>query len=163
ALKLLTHLLVFAPLMTYAGLLTPQSIPSKYLGTNRTVRIYLPRSYFKEPPRRYPVLYLHDGQNVFSSAGTDCCFGWGSWDIDKKFRTLPKPQNTGIMGSSLGGICSLAIAWENPKVFGLAASLSGSFQVERSYFLTNVLHASAAAGDQTRSVAAKTTRKQIRI
>ena len=39
----------------------------------------------------------------------------------------------------MGGICSLAMAWENPKTFGLAASLSGAFQVERSYFLTNVL------------------------
>src|SRR5207248_700982 len=63
ALKLLALLLLFAPLMTYAGLLTPQSMPSKYLGTNRTVRIYLPPSYFKQPSRRYSVLYLHDGQN----------------------------------------------------------------------------------------------------
>ena len=223
--------------MTYAGLLTPQSMPSKYLGTNRTVRIYLPPSYFKQPSRRYPVLYLHDGQNVFSSAGTDCCFGWGSWEIDhiadtliaegkmrevimvavdnsryryqeyrgpaykyskrelaelkrrpsganddsrfenysnflikelkpyidKKFRTLPKPQNTGIMGSSLGGICSLAIAWENPKVFGLASSLSGSFQVERSYFLTNVLQSARTDRGRSPAAAGKATPRPLRI
>jgi len=223
--------------MTYAGLLTPQSMPSKYLGTNRTVRIYLPPSYFKQPSRRYPVLYLHDGQNVFSSAGTDCCFGWGSWEmdhiadtliaegkmreiimvavdnsryryqeyrgpaykyskrelaelkrrpsganddsrfenysnflikelkpyIDKKFRTLPKSQNTGIMGSSLGGICSLAIAWENPKVFGLAASLSGSFQVERSYFLTNVLQSARTDRGRSPAAAGKATPRSLRI
>src|SRR5207247_11125230 len=80
--KLRAVLRLVAPLMTDAALPTPHAIPSKFLRTNRTVRIYLPPSYFKEPPRRYPVLYLHDGQNVFSSAGTNSCFGWGSWEMD---------------------------------------------------------------------------------
>ena len=43
------------------------------------------------------------------------------------------------MGSSLGGICSIVLAWEHPEVFGKAASLSGAFQVERTNFLNNVL------------------------
>src|SRR5262245_37920386 len=42
-----------------------------------------PPSYDSEPKRRYPVLYLHDGQNIFSSAGTNSCFGWGSWELDR--------------------------------------------------------------------------------
>src|SRR5215831_9115778 len=69
-------------------LLPEQSIPSKYLGGSRTIRIYLPPSYEQSPKRRYPVLYLHDGQNVFSSAGTNCCFGWGSWELDKTVDAL---------------------------------------------------------------------------
>jgi hypothetical protein len=40
---------------------------------------------------------------------------------------------------SLGGICSVALAWEHPEVFGCAASLSGSFQVEQTNFLQRVL------------------------
>src|ERR1043166_4987820 len=36
-----------------------------------------------EEHRRYPVLYLQDGQNVFSSAGPNIAFGWGSWELDK--------------------------------------------------------------------------------
>src|SRR5216110_2135260 len=45
------------------------------------------------------------------------------------------------MGSSLCGLCSLALAWEHPETFGKAASLSGAFQVERTNFLSNVLRA----------------------
>ena len=33
----------------------------------RLVFVYLPPSYLEEPGRRYPVLYVHDGQNVFST------------------------------------------------------------------------------------------------
>src|ERR1035438_10306425 len=60
-----------------------QEVRSRFLNGPRTVRIYLPPLYHQEPQRRYPVLYLHDGQNVFSSAGTNCAFGWGSWELDK--------------------------------------------------------------------------------
>jgi predicted alpha/beta superfamily hydrolase len=59
--------------------------------------------------------------------------------IDRTYRTLPGAGHTGVLGASLGGICSLALAWDYPEVFGLAASLSGSFQIERTYFLSNVV------------------------
>jgi predicted alpha/beta superfamily hydrolase len=205
----LVALLTSQTSMTYGRLLEAQQISSRYLGSNRTIRVYLPPSYDQRPRRRYPVLYVHDGQNVFSSAGPNCCFGWGSWEldvtvselvasgrmqeiiivaidnsrsryqeyrgpaypyttaelkklarkppgagdntrfenyaafltkelkpkIDRDYRTLAAAAHTGVMGSSLGGICSLALAWEHPKTFGLAASLSGSFQIEKKHFL----------------------------
>jgi predicted alpha/beta superfamily hydrolase len=59
--------------------------------------------------------------------------------IDSDYRTGPEPEHTGIMGSSLGGICSMVLAWDHPEVFGRAASLSGAFQVDRTNFLNNVL------------------------
>lgn len=59
--------------------------------------------------------------------------------IDSVYRTRPEPENTGVMGSSMGGICSIGLAWEHPEVFGQAASLSGSFQVEGTNFLNNIL------------------------
>jgi predicted alpha/beta superfamily hydrolase len=34
----------------------------------RMIRVYLPKSY-QESSRRYPVLYMHDGQNVFEDEG----------------------------------------------------------------------------------------------
>lgn len=34
------------------------------------------------------MLYLHDGQNVFSSAGTNGAFGWGSWELDRTVDAL---------------------------------------------------------------------------
>lgn len=41
---------------------------SKFLPTARDVIVYLPPGYDAEAPRRYPVLYLHDGQNLFDPA-----------------------------------------------------------------------------------------------
>ena len=180
--------------------LITREVDSRFLNRARTVHTYLPPSYYQQLNRRYPVLYLHDGQNVFSSAGTNICFGWVSWDLDRtadelcrsgkmqeiilvavnnsnaryaeycgrrhsadtnantefenyaaflirelkpkidsSYRTRPEATNTGLMGSSLGGICSIVLAWENPEVFGQAASLSGAFQVERTNFLNNIL------------------------
>jgi len=43
----------------------------------RNIKIYLPRGYDSHPTKRYPVLYMHDGQNVFSPGGS-----FGSWDVD---------------------------------------------------------------------------------
>jgi hypothetical protein len=60
--------------------------------------------------------------------------------IDSDYRTRPEPVNTGVMGSSLGGICSIVLAWEHPEVFGKAASLSGAFQVEKTNFLNEIVH-----------------------
>src|SRR6266436_13790 len=175
-------------------------ILSRSLGGNRTVHIYLPPSYNQPQGRRYPVLYLHDGQNVFSTAGTNIAFGWGSWELDKtvdalsrdgkmqeiivvavdnsaaryveycgrhhppeatndtpfenytafliqelkpqidsRYRTRPEAARTAVMGSSMGGLCSVVLAWEQPEVFGSAASLSGAFMVEGTNFLNAVL------------------------
>jgi len=45
--------------------------------SERNVKIYLPRGYDSHPAKRYPVLYMHDGRNVFSPGGA-----FGSWDLD---------------------------------------------------------------------------------
>jgi predicted alpha/beta superfamily hydrolase len=42
-----------------------RSFRSVYLPDRRDVIVYLPPSYDDEPDRNYPVLYLHDGQNLF--------------------------------------------------------------------------------------------------
>ena len=59
--------------------------------------------------------------------------------MDREYRTLPGAAHTAVMGSSLGGLCSLVLAWDHPEIFGGAASLSGAFQVERTNFLNDVL------------------------
>ena len=38
---------------------------SNYLPTDRDVIVYLPPGYGEEPERYFPVLYMHDGQNLF--------------------------------------------------------------------------------------------------
>jgi predicted alpha/beta superfamily hydrolase len=40
---------------------------SKVLGNSRHVTIYLPAGYDEREDRRYPVLYMHDGQNLFEA------------------------------------------------------------------------------------------------
>lgn len=183
--------------------LTTFSYKSRYFNEPRTIRVYVPPTYHSFPNRRYPVLYLHDGQNVFSFAGTNIAFGWGSWEldktadslsrsgkmqeailvgidnagmqryaeycgahhpdgtatntayenysaflieelkprIDKEYRTRSGASDTAVMGSSMGGICSLILAWEHPDTFGGAASISGAYMVEKTNFLNHVLRA----------------------
>ena len=44
----------------------------------RPVQIYLPRGYAENSTKRYPVVYFHDGQNIFFPGGT-----FGTWDADR--------------------------------------------------------------------------------
>lgn len=39
---------------------------SRFLATDRDVLAWLPPGYYSEPLRRFPVLYLQDGQNLFN-------------------------------------------------------------------------------------------------
>ncbi len=49
----------------HAQLRVFRHLPSNFLPDPRDVTIYLPAGYDAELERRYPVLYLHDGQNLF--------------------------------------------------------------------------------------------------
>src|ERR1051325_8469957 len=59
------------------------SFSSEILSTNRFCRIYLPPGYYLDSTNRYPVLYVQDGQNAFSTVGPHVAFGWGNWELDK--------------------------------------------------------------------------------
>ncbi len=50
----------------HAQLRVFRKLPSNYLPDARDVTVYLPAGYDEQPERRYPVLYLHDGQNLFN-------------------------------------------------------------------------------------------------
>lgn len=43
-----------------------RQVQSQAEGSPRTVRIYTPTAYDEQPERRFPVLYMNDGQNVFA-------------------------------------------------------------------------------------------------
>ena len=151
---------------------------------HRTILVYLPEQYAAEPDRRFPVFYLHDGQNLFdgrtsyvagrtweaqttadrlNAAGEiepvilvgiantgvrrmaeytptrDSKMGGGEGRkygrllceelkpfIDRTYRTQTDAQNTGLGGSSLGGLISLFLGLERPDVFGKLAVMSPS-------------------------------------
>jgi predicted alpha/beta superfamily hydrolase len=148
-------------------------------GNDRDIVVYLPASH-DTGERRYPVLYMHDGQNLFdpqtSYAGEwgvddtlaglsdegleaivvgipnmndqrlteyspfpDARLGGGDGDaylsfitdtlkplIDADFRTRPGREQTGIIGSSMGGLISLYAFFDRPDVFGFAGVMSPS-------------------------------------
>lgn len=54
----------------------------------RRVYVYLPTMYESEPDRRYPVLYMFDGQNVFLMR-TPPTAKAGAWPI---IWTTPTPR-----------------------------------------------------------------------
>lgn len=57
---------------------------SRYLERDRTVVVYLPPNYDHATADRHPVLYLHDGQNVFDQA---TAFG-DEWHVDETAQEL---------------------------------------------------------------------------
>ena len=50
----------------------------------RQVYVYLPPSYQSDPSRRYPVVYAHDGQNLFSTPADRGGPPSGGWYLDAK-------------------------------------------------------------------------------
>ncbi|MBI5544904.1 MAG: alpha/beta hydrolase [Deltaproteobacteria bacterium] len=158
---------------TSTGTMTPViEVP----GPDRTykLRAYLPPGYGKNPFKRFPVLYMQDGKNIFFP---DEAFGNREWQvdesldllddmnaadkcivvglhsedrmrdytrpgyeaygravvdsikpfIDRTYRTLPGRGETGLIGSSLGGVASFFLGWQFPETFGFAACLSSTF------------------------------------
>ena len=45
-----------------------EQFPSRFLRNQRDLIVYTPPGYLDEPGRRFPVLYLQDGQNLFDGA-----------------------------------------------------------------------------------------------
>ena len=149
-----------------------------------------------EPERRFPVLYLHDGQNLIDGrtsyvTGRTWCahttadrlarealiepvilvginntglrrmaeytptrdrrFGGGEGPlygrllvdelkplIDDCFRTKTGPADTGLAGSSLGGLISLSLGLDYPQIFGKLGVLSPSVWWNGRDILTRV-------------------------
>lgn len=152
---------------------------------SRRIWIYFPPGY-ETSGINYPVLYMHDGQNLFdtntSFAGewkvdetlnslaaqgkrvpivvgidngskriaeytpwTNPQYGGGDGDkymqfivetlkpyIDQHFRTLPDRENTGIMGSSLGGLISHYGVLKYQSTFSKAGLFSPSYWFNES-------------------------------
>lgn len=152
-------------------LMPPLTSPA---GFEHRFRVFLPPGYHENTLKRYPVLYMHDGHNLFlkeeaflgNTWRTDevlvaldrmnACNGVivvgihphdrtseytapGNEDygrflcenlkpvIDAKYRTRVDAANTGVMGSSLGGVVSLYLGWQWSEVFGKVACLSSAF------------------------------------
>ncbi len=172
-----------------------KSFSSDYVRPRR-IDVWLPPGYRADDNRRFPVLYMHDGQNLFDPATAYAGEAWeidaaiaqladagaippvivvGIWNtplrwpeymipapfnaapnsaqlratfaaergrppigdaylrfiveelkpfIDAHYRTRPDRAHTFVMGSSMGGLISLAALCTYPEVFGGAGCLS---------------------------------------
>jgi predicted alpha/beta superfamily hydrolase len=68
------------------------------LNRYRRVWIYLPESYARSS-KKYPVLYMHDGQNIFDDATS----GFGEWGVDEALDTLgPQHREVIVIGIDNG-------------------------------------------------------------
>lgn len=65
---------------------THRNFHSRYLASDRDVLVYLPPGYDADKRKRYPVLYLHDGQNLFDGA-TSFIKG-AEWGVDETAQRL---------------------------------------------------------------------------
>ncbi|MBC8082873.1 MAG: T9SS type A sorting domain-containing protein [Hymenobacter sp.] len=90
------------------------------LGRTRRVWVYLPANYAANPARRYPVLYMHDGQNVF-----DACTSFsGEWGVDETLSELQRQgldaPGTIVVAVDHGGAERLneLSPWNNPQYGG---------------------------------------------
>lgn len=183
-----------------------ENIYCEKLDNNRNIYVYLPEGYDNDMTRKYPVLYMNDGQNIFSSksdslsgdswhinevadkliqeerickiiiVGISCSqsranecvhrpsinrvvknssFGEytlnaeaGGYDyenfiideilplINTKYRTMTGPENTALMGSSMGGLVTYNIGLRRPDVFGMLGVMSPAFFWDDLEYLT---------------------------
>jgi predicted alpha/beta superfamily hydrolase len=69
-----------------------QDVESALLGNQRDILVYLPPSY-ELSKRRYPVVFLHDGQNLFDAATSYA----GEWQVDETMEGLARDGIEAIM------------------------------------------------------------------
>lgn len=65
----------------------------------RRIWIYLPASYHKTRSKKYPVLYMHDGQNVFDNATA----GFGEWGVDEMLDSVGASSEVIVVAVDHGG------------------------------------------------------------
>lgn len=88
------------------------------LERQRSIRLYLPLSY-QTSEKRYPVVYMHDGQNLFN----DMTANAGEWGVDESLNKLAEKHGFEVIvvGIDNGGDFRMneLSPWEN-KRFGEA-------------------------------------------
>ncbi len=94
-----------------------ESFAMPQLGRSRRIWLYLPPDY--EPSnKRYPVLYMHDAQNLFDEATSFS----GEWEVDASLNALHAAGDYGaiVVGINNGGVDRFAeyTPWPHPSLGG---------------------------------------------
>lgn len=74
-----------------------ENYPSQYINP-RPIDIWLPPSYDEQPEQRYPVLYMHDGQNLFNKKEAFSKVDWGVVPALKRLVKQGKARESIIVG-----------------------------------------------------------------
>lgn len=77
---------------TTGTILVARNVPSAELENERDVYLYLPLSY-TQSDRHYPILYMHDGQNLFD---VETAFQ-GEWGVDETMEQLAQEGREAIV------------------------------------------------------------------
>ncbi|WP_386697660.1 alpha/beta hydrolase [Lonepinella sp. MS14436] len=67
-----------------------------YYDHHRRVRVLLPKGYHKDHWQHYPVVYMHDGQNIFYSKESYSGYSWKIIPTIKRHKEFPKLIIVGI-------------------------------------------------------------------
>lgn len=99
--------------------------------TNRTIRIYLPKDYDSALDKKYPVLYMQDGQNLFDVA-TSYSGEWGIDETLEKFYEEGKNSGVIVVGIDNGGQdrTKELTPWKNEQMGGGQGDKYAKFIVE---------------------------------
>jgi len=76
---------------------------SPQFGNYRTLTVYLPPSYAANPLKRYPVLYAHDGQNLFNASRATYGVEWGMDETANSLIANGQMDEVIIVGMDHGG------------------------------------------------------------
>ncbi len=114
----------------------------------RPLFVWLPPEYGAEPARRFPVIYLHDGQNVWDdpSAG----FGHGGWELNRAIRQGHPPLPPAILVGIPNSEARLA-------EYGMGAPVMRPREIPYLRFLVEVVKPRVDADFRTRPGAADTS------
>jgi enterochelin esterase-like enzyme len=93
---------------------------STALGNCRNVTAYLPRGYNGTDVKSYPVLFMHDGQNVWDDHR--CCFGFGGWEVNV---TLDTEIAAGRVGEAI--VIGADNTSNRTDEYGLSAATTTAF------------------------------------
>ena len=91
--------------LTGAGRIERHAAFPSALVSPREVDVWLPPGYDENPSERYPVIYMHDGQNLFNPA---LSYGGASWEVDRALCRLIQAGKTrgaiivGIWNTGMG-------------------------------------------------------------
>jgi predicted alpha/beta superfamily hydrolase len=111
---------------------------SEFGGIERQIRICLPEGY-EESDKRYPVLYMHDGQNLFVDEDASYGVCWGLADFLKETKTPLIIVGIDCNHEGFERLNEYA-PWENPTVGPELLQIEGVFGGKGEDYIEFLLH-----------------------